>query len=57
MTTKKTPDQVGGRDARRSERGRFARLLADGYVVEVETPTVKREPTTKVDPRPATRTT
>jgi hypothetical protein len=36
MPTKKKPDPPMATDPSRVERGRYARLLADGYVVEVE---------------------
>jgi hypothetical protein len=36
MPTKKTPDLPTVAEKPRAERGRYARLLADGYVVEVE---------------------
>ena len=36
MTTKKKPEPPTLADKPRVERGRYARLLADGYVVEVE---------------------
>jgi hypothetical protein len=54
MPTKKTPDQPTVPQKPRAERGRYARLLADGYVVEVEP--VKPPPMKTVEPaaRPAT---
>ena len=54
MPTKKTPDQPTVPEKPIAERGRYARLLADGYVVEVEP--VKPPPMQPVEPgaRPAT---
>jgi hypothetical protein len=57
MPTKKNPDQPESPDKPRGERGRYARLLADGYVVEVEPVKPKSERTTGVTPRPAAPTT
>ncbi len=36
MPTKKKPDPPPVTEKPRAERGRYARLLVDGYVVEVE---------------------
>jgi hypothetical protein len=36
MPTKKMPDLPTPTETSTAERGRYARLLADGYVVEVE---------------------
>ena len=38
MATKKTPDETPASATARTERGRYARLLADGYTVEVTDP-------------------
>jgi hypothetical protein len=56
MPTKERPDPPTVTEQPRAERGRYARLLADGYVVEVEP--AKPPPTKPVEPavRPATPT-
>ncbi|MGD0123565.1 MAG: hypothetical protein ABSC46_13555 [Candidatus Limnocylindrales bacterium] len=40
MTTKKNPDQLSEGRGPSVQRGRYAKLLADGYIVDV-TPTAK----------------
>jgi hypothetical protein len=56
MPTKKSPEQPGSPGKPRGERGRYARLLADGYVVEVESVKPKPNRTAGAAPRPATPT-
>lgn len=56
MPTKKSPEQPETPSRPRGERGRYARLLADGYVVEVEPVKPKPDRAAGVTPRPATPT-
>jgi hypothetical protein len=48
MPTKKTPEQPAVPKPSKAERGRYARLLADGYVIELEP--AKPPPTEPVGP-------
>jgi len=56
MPTKKNPEQPETPSKTRGERGRYARLLADGYVVEVGPVKPKPDMTAGATPRPATPT-
>jgi hypothetical protein len=56
MPTKKNPEQPESPGKPRGERGRYARILADGYVVEVEPAAPKPDKTAGATPRPATPT-
>jgi len=56
MPTKKKPDPPPATEKPRAERGRYARLLADGYVVEVERAKTPRTKPVEPAGRPVTPT-
>jgi hypothetical protein len=56
MPTKKKPDPPTVTEKSRVERGRYARLLADGYVVEVERAKTPRTKPVEAASRPVTPT-
>jgi hypothetical protein len=51
MPTNSKPDEPKAAEKPRAERGRYARRLADGYMVEIERPPTTQEPA-KQTPRP-----
>ena len=51
MPTSRKPDEPKTAETPRAERGRYARRLADGYVVEIERAPTAQQPA-KQTPRP-----
>ena len=51
MTTNRKPEEPKATEEPRAERGRYARRLADGYVVEIERAPTTQQPA-KQTPRP-----